>query len=276
MLKKSLSIVLLSSLILSNLSADVKSNVENLLIDTFKQDVKAVKSKKLPLINNMEFIIIEDKKTKQWMPILSNTEGTLLMPFSTNMITKDVKKLELETLINELNEHNKPIIEKLAKEEKEKAKISQEKLKKVMDKEILSLLEKDKTVIKQLQNGKKDNVTLLLDPTCRFCVEKVNSNFSEFKDKNINIVFVGVLGQEAVKRAANLEKQWDDKKTFDEKMVLLKKYFDRNNKLTSEEEKVDDKKIVEFLDKLAKVELSEEYNKEKFLGNYGVPYIILH
>lgn len=272
MLKKIILATFTSSLIVSNLSADIKSTSSKLLSDMFKQEVEVLDVQKVKVLNGMNLLVVQDKKTKQMMPIFSNDAGTVLLPFTTNIITNNPEELKFEKLLEKINQNNEPIIEEL----KNKQHKNQFKIKTEMDKEILKLTKEYPSIVKTLQTGKNKKVTILLDPLCKYCKDKVLDNFNEYKDFNIDLVFVGLLHKDSGLRSSAILKEWNDKNSFDDKVNVIKKYFDISYKLTSDEQKNMNQDIQKFVSKLATLELSEEFDNTRFAGNYGVPYIINH
>lgn len=270
-IKTALALTMFSSTVFANTAnSAIKENSSKLLSETFNQKINVIETHKVKGFNGLNIVVIEDEKTKQQMPIFSNDEGSILIPFSTNIIAKDINSLGLEEILKKVVEHNTPLVDKLKNEAANKTVLEKEE----MDKMIMAVLKETPTLTKQLTTGKSKNVTILLDPLCGYCKEKVQSSFEEFKDYNVNLVFVGMLHRDSVRKSSTLYEKWDDKMSFEEKIKLLQKYFDGKKLSDSELAKSNKKEVEIFTQKLGTLQLGEKFNNKKFAGNYGVPYII--
>lgn len=235
-----------------------KSSKENkeeiVLVDNKKEEIESLLSKsfdneKILFVENivipnspMELSIIEIEKTKQRFPIYSSKDGTFIFPFTPQVMMKEPKNFEVVVnKLQEVDEYNAPIIEKM--------KAEQEELKQGGERETFKKLYniiKDNLGEEQLltlsENNNAEEKIIVIDPECPWCKKKLEDLTPIINDTNIKLIFAPVHKKSSWIKSELIIQQWKNLSTPEEKLELLKKYFS-NYKITDEERNIDTTQI---------------------------------
>ncbi|MBL0687631.1 MAG: thioredoxin domain-containing protein [Sulfurospirillum sp.] len=129
-------------------------------------------------------------------------------------------------------------------------------------KELSALYKKEdkKNILILGDDPKKETLVKFTDPECPFCVKEVEKIEEKLKDYNLKYIFTPVHDRSSLEKSILIHKQASVAKTLDEKIKILKKYFNGDV-----DAKVSDKEI----------EIAEKVKTKYFAaGLKGVPFYI--
>lgn len=174
--------------------------------------VKVVSKSDLKSSKDIKFVIIELTHNKQRIPVFVTKNADMVVGvsniFFTNqgddetLITKQLKELETH------NENSQTIA-------------AGELIKQLKPEQFITLKSKAK-------NAK--TIFVIADPNCGYCKEEFRNIDKRLKTENINVVMVGILGEDSLKKAAwitNKIKSSDSEKV---KLEALQEVFSNNFK----------------------------------------------
>ncbi|MCH5336456.1 MAG: thioredoxin fold domain-containing protein [Campylobacter sp.] len=124
-----------------------------------------------------------------------------------------------------------------------------------------AVVEKEEMVIR-MGDKNKPAIYVFSDPECPYCREHLKKIKEELKNYQVNYILTPVHGKSAFEKSALIYKETQKAKNDDEKIAILKKYYDEKIKNYP---KVSEK---EFTDAL------KLYEKYRSLGLRSVPTII--
>ena len=122
--------------------------------------------------------------------------------------------------------------------------------------------EKAENIVKIGNDPKKETLVVFTDPECPYCRQELSQIDKRLEKFNIEMIFVPVHGISSYQKSALILKHTRKAKTDNDKIAIVKKYYDEKITLT---EKVEDKEL-ENIQKIAK--------KFQNAGVTGVPRIV--
>lgn len=125
------------------------------------------------------------------------------------------------------------------------------------------IAKEDKNNFVYLGNDKnKETLIVFTDPECPYCKKKIDTIEDGLKTYNFKIIFTPVHELTSFQKSAIIYKKTKDAKTDEQKIKILKQYFEPEVKV---DENVDEAEIL-------KIQLLKE--KYFALGMQGVPFIV--
>ncbi len=179
------------------------------------QDAKVIKTS--TIYQGLRVSILEDSHGMQF-PIISSSDGNLVMPFSKDIISTNLQVASIASRIAEqVTTHNKIFADK-----------------KVID--MLKTLPSNAFL--KLASGKDKTVIIVSDPECPYCRKELENIDARLKDSNVYMIFAPVHGKSAFIKSDLIYEKAAKASSNSEKIEIIKHYYDVNVKLTDDELKV--------------------------------------
>lgn len=201
-------------------------------------DVKVVDSKPTD-IKGIQIISLEQPNGLR-VPVLASDDGKTVIGISDLLISDDDKfKNALKKAYEDSTKHNKTIT----------------------DKQVLNIFKKyDKTYVLKLNGKNGSKITyMVVDPNCPYCDQEIQKLDATLQNSNVQILVVGALGMDPIKKAASFYEALKSKKSQKDKVALLHSVFEKSYQANKNADTAEIIKIGR--------ELSQA-------GVKGVPYII--
>jgi len=180
-------------------------------------------------IKGMDYVSIQLSDSSRTQKVSVFTQGDLIFPDVISINSGSIKdKLDKQKLIKELS--------KLIK------------------------AEKPENIVALGNDPKKETLIVFTDPECPFCGKEVEKIEETLKSRNLKLIFTPVHDKSSLEKSVIIQKQTAVAKTLDEKVKIIKKYF--NGEV---DEKVTDEEVAVI-----------EKNRKKYFsaGLKGVPFKI--
>lgn len=207
--------VALSSILL--FAGEFENKIESLLKKEIGMESEVVKS--LDIDEGLKFVIVEAKKTGMRLPIFATSNGNSILGYTKEFFTSRqsvTKKIEQE--IEALMEHNK----------------------KTRDKEIQKLIARiPQNAIIKLDNKKDKTLVVISDPECPYCRNELRNIEKRLKEANVYMILAPVHGKSAFIKSELIYQKTAKVRSSDEKIEIIRKYFDPKVNLSSEELKIE-------------------------------------
>ena len=191
--------------------------------------VKVTSRMEIKEIKGMDYvsIVLSDGKRNQKVSVF--TQGNLIFPDVISVNGGSIKdKLDKEKLVQEISKIYK--------------------------------VEKPENILVLGNDPKKETLVVFTDPECPFCGKEVEKIEETLKVKNLKLIFTPVHDKSALEKSVLIKKQTDAAKTIEEKIKIVKKYFNG-----TVDEKVTDEEVAKI-----------DNNRKKYFaaGLKGVPFDI--
>jgi len=191
--------------------------------------VKVTSRMEIKEIKGMDYvsIVLSDGKRNQKISVF--TQGNLIFPDVISVNGGSIKdKLDKEKLVQEISKIYK--------------------------------VEKPENILVLGNDPKKETLVVFTDPECPFCGKEVEKIEETLKVKNLKLIFTPVHDKSALEKSVLIKKQTDAAKTIEEKIKIVKKYFNG-----TVDEKVTDEEVAKI-----------DNNRKKYFaaGLKGVPFDI--
>lgn len=212
-------------------AASFEDNLVNIIKKETKTDVKVVSSNDLKGSKDLKFAIIEIVNNSQRIPVFATKDGKMVIGLSNVLFTenKDDENLIAET-------------------SKEIMNYNQNSQQMAAGKLIEQLKPEQYITLKSSANNPKTTF-IIADPNCGYCKEEFRNINDRLKTSNVNIVLVGILGQDSVNKAAYGVNKIKSQMSEEDKLNGLKDVFSNNFKAPKN---VDTKPVVETTEFLFK------------------------
>lgn len=223
--------VILFSLIFFGLvnAASFDEKIANLIQQQTGTAVKIISKNDLKSSKDLKLVIIELDANKQRIPIFATKNADTIIGMSNIFFTSnDSDKNIIEDKIKELESYNENV-QNIA---------ADELIKQLKPEQFITLKSKAK-------NAK--TVFIIADPNCGYCKEEFRNIDERLKTQNVNMIIVGILGEDSIKKAAwvvDKVKSSDSEKT---KLNALKEVFSSTFKAPKNIDTTRVKETTEFL-----------------------------
>ena len=194
------------------LAGSYEDNIKSIIEKETSTKINVVKYKDFKDNKALRVAVIEIENELQQIPVITNKEGDMIIGLSNLFFTKSindeniVKEIANEILANNENKEQKaaaPIIEKLQPNE-----------------------------YVSIKSDAKDPKTyfIISDPNCGYCREELRRVEEKLKTHNINMVVVGMLGEDSLKRSAYILSKVNDNMNNAEKLKIIRDAYSNNFK----------------------------------------------
>ncbi|PAF43145.1 hypothetical protein [Helicobacter sp. 11S02596-1] len=214
------------------------AQLEKMIKDNEGLDVKVVDSKPTN-IKSIQIVSLEQPNGLR-IPVLASDDGKTIIGISELLISSDEAfKNALKTAYQDATKHNKTIT----------------------DNQVLKLFQKyQKNYVLKLDGKNKSKTTyMVVDPNCPYCYQEIQKLDETLQNSNVEMLVVGALGMDSIKKAASFYEDIKNKKSQKDKIALLKAVFEKSYQPN---QNVDISAITSIGKELAQA------------GVNGVPYII--
>lgn len=231
-MKKMYKVLLAGSILGTSLSAATDEQIVNYFKAQIPVPTVTIKvTSRIPIedIKGMDYVSLDLSDGTRTQKVSIFTQGDLIFPDVITIKDGSIKdKLDKQKLIMELA-----------------------KLYKKQDK---------KNIIVVGNDPKKETLVMFTDPECPFCRKKVEKIEEKLKQYNLRLIFTPVHDRSSLEKSVLIAKQTKDAKNIEEKIKIIKKYFNSNvdKKVTDEEVK----------------EIDEQRNRYFAAGLKGVPFYV--
>lgn len=174
------------------------------------------------------------------MPVLSSKDGKTIIGIPDVLISdNDTFKSTLKKIYQEVADYNGDISQKA----------------------VLDVFKKyDKTNVIKLEGKNKSKTTyMVVDLNCPYCHQEIEKIDETLKDSNVDLLVIGALGMDSVKKAATFYEDIKTKKSQQDKIAFIKSAFEKTYK---PKESINTASMITIGEELARA------------GVNAVPYII--
>lgn len=174
------------------------------------------------------------------MPVLSSKDGKTIIGIPDVLISdNDTFKSTLKKIYQEVADYNGDISQKA----------------------VLDVFKKyDKTNVIKLEGKNKSKTTyMVVDLNCPYCHQEIEKIDETLKDSNVDLLVIGALGMDSVKKAATFYEDIKTKKSQQDKIAFIKSAFEKTYK---PKENINTASMITIGEELARA------------GVNAVPYII--
>lgn len=240
MIKK---ILLVSAMLLSSLFASsFEDNVKNLIEKQTSTKVNIINSVDLKDSKNLKMVIVEIADgNAQRIPMFATSDGNTIIGLSNIFFTA--------------SKADEDIVSKAADE----AMAYNENGQKEAAGKLIKALSSDQYITLKTNAKNPKTYFIVADPNCGYCREELRNIEDKLKTHNVNIVPVGILGEDSQKKAAYLMDNVKSSMSESDKLKGIREVFSPNFKAP---EKIDVSKISKTTESLFKTGIIR-----------GVPYI---
>ncbi len=223
--------VILFSLIFFGLvnAASFDEKIANLIQQQTGTAVKIISKSDLKSSKDLKLVIIELDANKQRIPIFVTKNADTIIGMSNIFFTNnDSDKNIIEDKIKELESYN-------------------ENIQNIAAGELIKQLKPEQFITLKSKAKNAKTVFIIADPNCGYCKEEFRNIDERLKTQNVNMVIVGILGEDSIKKAAwvvDKVKSSDSEKT---KLNALKEVFSSTFKAPKNIDTTKVKETTDFL-----------------------------
>lgn len=192
-------------------AASFEQNLTNLIEKETATKVKIISKSDLKSSKDLKFVIIELESNMQRIPLFATKSGEMIIMLSNFLTSAKADEDLIAKSSAELQEYNQSAQTRAAGALIEKLKPEQ----------YISLKSSTKNA---------PTTFIVADPNCGYCKDEFRKIDERLKTQNVNMVMVGILGEDSLKKAASVMskvKSSDKEKT---KLNALKEVFSNNFK----------------------------------------------
>ena len=211
MKKIAMSLVLLGAVGALN-AASFEDNLTKLIEKQTQTKVKIVSQSNLKASKDLKFVIVELVENKQRFPFFATKNGDMVIGPINNFFT--AQKTDEEFI-------DKHIVELQTYNEGAQELAAGALIKQLKPEQFITLKSKVKNA---------PTTFIIADPNCGYCKDEFRKIDERLKTQNVNIVLVGILGEDSLKKSASVVskiKSTDSEKT---KLNALKEVFSNSFK----------------------------------------------
>lgn len=240
MIKK---ILLVSAVLSSSLfAASFEDNIKNLIEKQTHAKVKIVSSTDLKDSKNLKVVVVEIADGgAQRVPMFATSDGNTIIGLSNIFFT--ASKAD-EDIVSRVTHEAMAYNESGQKEAAGK---------------LINALSPDQYITLKSSAKNPKTYFIVADPNCGYCREELRNVEDRLKTHNVNMVMVGILGEDSQKKAAYLMDNVKSNMSESDKLKNIRKVFSSNFKAPA---KIDVSKVATTTESLFKTGVIR-----------GVPYI---
>ncbi|MGX3012213.1 hypothetical protein ACWIUD_11820 [Helicobacter sp. 23-1044] len=240
-MKKIMAVLVLFGISLSVNAASFEDNLTKLIEKQTQTQVKIVSKSDLKSSKDLKFVVIQLDGSKQQIPLFATKNGDMIIGLS-NIFLTNIKGDEdiISKKVAEVEAHN----------ESAQSIVVGELIKQLKPEQFITLKSKAKNA---------PTTFIIADPNCGYCKEEFRKIDERLKTQNVNMVMVGILGEDSLKKAAWVVSKVKSADTERTKLNALKEVFSNNFKAPKNIDTTAVKGTSEFLFKSGAIR--------------GVPYI---
>lgn len=190
-----------------------EDNLTKLIEDETGTKIKIVRQESLKSSKDLKFVLIEISDNAQRIPLFATKDGKMIVGLSNIFLTSNKSDDELvKKLADEVMAHN----------ENSQSIAAGALIEQLKPEQYITLKSSDK-------NSSKTKF-IVADPNCGYCKEEFRKIDEHLKTHNVNIVMVGILGEDSLKKAANAVSKINSAMSEKQKLNGLKEVFSNSYK----------------------------------------------
>lgn len=193
-------------------SASFEETVKSLIEKQTDTKVNVVMTKDFKDNKNLKIAVIEIENNAQQLPILATKDGSMIVGISNIFFTS--------------SSSDESIVKDIADKILENNKNSQQKAASGIIKE----LKPEQYVSIQSNTNSKKTYFIVSDPNCGYCREELKNIDEKLKTHNVNLVPVGMLGEDSAKKSAYILSKVSSNMNSKDKVKLLREVYSNNFK----------------------------------------------
>ncbi len=188
-------------------AASFEQNLKNLIEKQTQTPIKIVSQSDLKSSKDLKFVVIEITSNAQQIPLFATKNGDMIIGLTQVFFTNTKADEELVgKKIAEIESHN----------ENSQSIAAGALIKQLKDSQYITL-----------KSSKKDAHTtfIIADPNCGYCKEEFRGIDERLKTQNVNVVLVGILGEDSLKKAASVVSKVKSSDSEKKKLSAIKEVF---------------------------------------------------
>ncbi len=236
--------ILLASAVLSSsvFAASFEDNVKNLIEKQTSAKVNIISSADLKDSKNLKMVVVEIADgSAQRVPMFATSDGNTIIGLSNIFFT--ASKAD-EDVVSKISDEVMAYNENGQKEAAGK---------------LIKALSPDQYITLKSNAKNPKTYFIVADPNCGYCREELRNVEDKLKTHNINMIIVGILGEDSQKKAAYLMDNIKSSMSESDKLKGIREVFSSNFKAPT---KIDVSKVMKTTESLFKTGVIR-----------GVPYI---
>lgn len=210
-------------------AASFEESVKELIEKETGAKVKVVKSAELKDNKDLRLVIVEITENFQQIPMFATKDGGVVVGLSNIFITN--------------SKADEGIVQKLTEEAMDYNENSQ----KTAAKELIEALKPEQYITLRSSAKNPKTYFIVADPNCGYCKEELKNVESRLKTHNVNMVLVGILGEDSQKKAAAIVNNINSKMSEKDKLNGIRKVFAAGYKAPKD---IDTRRVQETTDAL--------------------------
>lgn len=205
--------ILLSIFFIANLlSASFEDNIKSLIEKNTDAKIKVVSTHDLKDNKDLKIVVIEIEGNFEQLPIIATKDGNMIIGMSNIFFTNSSND---EGIVKELS--NKIL------------KSNQDSQQKAASNIIKGLTKEQYVSIKSSAKNAK-TYFIISDPNCGYCREELKDIDNKLKTHNVNMVPVGMLGEDSEKRSTYILNKITTNMSDKDKVKLFKEVYSNSFK----------------------------------------------
>lgn len=205
---KNISKILLFSILCNVVYAN---KLVDLIATQTGQKISMIKEQTLSQDPNLKFVVLKDEVSGFKVSVITNKQETIIIPLSTFFTSSEKDRTTIINEIASVNNFNMTFKTQSAV------------------KAAIASLPKDYIIELKGKNHKKV-FYIISDPLCPHCQVELNNIEKRLEEGDVKMIPVGMMGEEAAKKAAEIYHSAKQLKTDSEKIAMLKKIYNKDYK----------------------------------------------
>lgn len=212
-------------------AASFEQNLINLIEKETATKVKIISKSDLKSSKDLKFVIIELEGNMQRIPLFATKNGDMIIGLSNIFLTSAKADEDLVAKNSaELQEYNESAQTRAAGA-------------------LIEQLKPEQYITLKSSAKNAPTTFIVADPNCGYCKEEFRNIDERLKTQNVNMVMVGILGEDSLKKAASVMGKVKSSDSEKKKLNALKEVFSNTFKAPKS---IDSSKIKETSDFLFK------------------------
>ncbi len=212
-------------------AASFNDNVTSLIEKQTGVKIKIIKTENLKSNKDLKLLIVEIVDNSQQIPLFVTKDGGMVIGLSNISFTNSSEDEEI--IVNIANE----------------AMVHNDNIQKQAAGDLIKQLKPEQYITLKSSASNPKTYFIVADPNCGYCREEIRNLDDKLKTHNVNLVIVGMLGEDSLKKAAYLMDKINSQMSENDKMNGIKEVFSQNFKAPKN---IDTSKVKETTDLLFK------------------------
>ena len=188
-------------------SASFEDAIKKLIEEQTGTEINVVKTQSFKDNKNLMIAVVEIADNYQQLPIVATKDGSMVIGLSNIFFTSSSEDENIvKGVVDEMNENNKDSQQKAASS-------------------IIKELKADQYI--SIKSSAKNAKTyfIISDPNCGYCREELKNIHEKLKTHNVNMVPVGMLGEDSAKKSAYIFSKVSSSMSNKDKIKLFEEVY---------------------------------------------------